>query len=297
MKLVQRADLNAQKWENWCLAAKDSQPFLHLQYLDATAENLVFVVNASETGGMALPYIQRLGIKTLYMPVFCRWLDWIGEDQPSRADLTAFLVREFPVADVYFRCELLDIESGNLIYQTLNTLDFQRNSQVKRKLKAIEKSKLILSTDCSSDTGIRLIKKELKGKFATLKSEDFDTLEHLVKNLTHMNQLFAVYLRADDRMEGVLFLVKSSDRILYLKGATTPEIKKMGGMYAMMNHAIDLAFQKKCNFDFGGSRIEGVRQFNKAFGGKDMIYYRYAWNNGPTWYSSLKKIRNLWKRK
>jgi hypothetical protein len=297
MKLVLRKDIDESKWERWCTEATESQPFLSLKYLDALAENLVFAINEDETGGIPLPFFERLGVKTLYMPVFCRWIDWVGANRPSDKELTHFILQEFKQGDIYFRKEILTIESEELIYQTLTKDQFQLNSQAKRKVKAIEKLGYSVSEKQDHELSLALIREELIDKFATLKENNFDSLEVLVRNLQDLNILQSVNLVKNGRIFGSLFLVQTKNRLLYLKGACVEEAKQKGGMYYLMDAAIQLAEREKLSFDFGGSRIDGVRKFNQCFGGIDSRYYRYTWDKGPIWYKTLKGLKNKWKKK
>ena len=86
-------------------------------------------------------------------------------------------------------------------------------------------------------------------------------------------------------------LIDFNQTVLYLKGAFTDEAKKNGAMYAAMNSAIQQAKLAGKNFDFGGSRVEGVRHFNLQLGGMDRVYYYHQWDNSPFWYRWVKQLR------
>jgi Acetyltransferase (GNAT) domain len=297
MKIVSKESIDQNKWADWCNQSPESQPFLDFDYLNSVSENLLFLINDSETGGIALPYFERLKVKTLYTPVLCRWVDWVGQNKPSNDELTSLVKSVFPQADIYFRQNLLTHPSEELIYQGLNSSEYNLNSQAKRKIKNLEGEHIYLSTDFDIDESVQLIRKELSNKFETLIESNFDSLEVLVHKLHENNKLVVKSLKLDSKIVGALFLVKTDRTILYLKGACRDDWKNKGGMYLLMNSAIVDALESNLNFDFGGSRIAGVRQFNQSFGGQDRHYYRYQWSNGPFWYNFIKTIRNKWKRK
>ncbi len=297
MKIVERKNLDEQKWTFWCENAPESQPFLDLAYLDSVAINLLFVLNLDETGGMPLPYFEKFGIKTLYMPVFCRWIDWIGENPPDKRELLLKLQSIFKQADIYFRNEQLAFPSEDLVYQKVSLDEFKLNSMAKRKLKLLDKENCIISQENNLEGSLKIIRGELSNRFKTLKDVNFDSLEVLTNKLLNNNSLVIFNLHRNEQLLGALILIETDDRLLYLKGACEPEMRAKGGMYALLNHAIALAFESNRNFDFGGSRIPGVRQFNQCFGGQDQVYFRYQWSEGPAWYNVLKAIRNKWRRK
>lgn len=297
MKLVNRQELNADKWEHWLELVSVNKPFLSLDYLDCVSQNLLFVINDQETGGMPLPYFEKWGVKTLYMPVFCRWIDWIGEVEPDKNELTQFLKSIFKQGDIYFRRPLLSLSSEELVYQSVEQSTFRLNNMAKRKLKSSEKETYDFRLENAPEKSLELIRSALEGKFETLRTSNFDTLEVLVRTIQNNSGLRVLNLYKKDRIMGSLLLISSEERTLYLKGACEKDSREKGGMYALMQHAIQWTFESNRTFDFGGSRISGVRQFNQSFGGQDQIYFRYTWNDGPFWYSWAKKIRNKWRKK
>ena len=297
MRWIEAENIDKVKWEKWCHQSVDNQPFLSLDYLQSVSRKLAFVLNDQETGGMPLPYFEKWGVKTLYTPVFSRWIDWIGADAPDTLELTVFLQNHFQQADFYCRREILNLKANTLIYQGLQEKSFKLNQQAKRKVKSIQKEEIDFVQKLELVQGLQLIKTELKGRIATLAKPDFDTLEVLLNKHLKNNTLIQVNLVVKDQMEGVLFLIQTESRLLYLKGTCSKKWKSKGGMYALMQFAIELAFSKQLDFDFGGSRVEGVRRFNLCFGGKDINYYQYLWDKGPLWYKLLKTARNKWRKK
>ena len=297
MKLVTRENLDENKWKTWCENSPESQPFLSLEYLDAVSKSLQFLLNDDESGGMPLPYFEKLGVKTLYTPVFCRWVDWVGENPVSKKSLNEFLKQNFDVADVYFRQEMLSEKSEELIYQNVDSSGFKLNQQAKRKIKAFEKTGVLISERIRIDEGVEFLQNELSNRIETLKMSDFDLLKMVLTNHHKNNCLKQLSFFEKDDLVGTVFLIETDQSILYLKGTCTSEWKNSGGMYALINHGIQLAFESNRTFDFGGSRIEGVRKFNRCFGGVDQHYFAYSWNDGPAWYRTLKELKNKWKKK
>ena len=62
-------------------------------------------------------------------------------------------------------------------------------------------------------------------------------------------------------------------------------------------HVVAYVKEKGLLFDFGGSRVEGVRRFNVNLGGKDSFYSSIEWNNAPFWFNWLKKMQGIWKKR
>ncbi|MFA7272790.1 MAG: GNAT family N-acetyltransferase [Crocinitomicaceae bacterium] len=293
MKLVNRTQLDEQQWNRWCANNPSRSPFSDLAYLDAVAENVFFVLNEQKTGGLALPYIVRLGVKTLYTPVFCRWIAWQGEDCPDPVELTSFVLLHFKRAEIFTQTPLFSFQPLNRIYQKLNPADFQLHQQAKRKLKKITAENYTFSWEDSFDSLVYLIHRELSHKFENLEEQSFPILQVLASNYAATLQLKVLTLKKEATIVGGLLLIQTEDELLYLKGACDEVSKKNGGMYALMHEAIRFAGENGCQFDFGGSQVEGVRKFNLSFGSTDAAYFHYQWNQGPKWYTWLRSLRKL----
>ncbi len=297
MKWVELAEINTEQWEAWCQKSTESQPFLSLDYLRSVSRQLAFVVNADESGGMPLPYFEKWGVRTLYTPVFCRWVDWVGANPPTAKELLGFLQGHFRQADVYVRRELLGTQSERLVFQTLDKTNYVLNQQAKRKLKKWSNTAGEITFGTDAPKAVQFLRNELQERIVSLSSENFDSLEVLTSKLLNNNSLIQLNLTHENQLEGVLFLVRCEHRLLYLKGTCAPNAKKNGGMYALMDAAIQMALKENLLFDFGGSRVDGVRRFNLCFGAKDEKYYRYSWDKGPAWYTLLKTVKKKWRKK
>ena len=67
----------------------------------------------------------------------------------------------------------------------------------------------------------------------------------------------------------------------FLKGTATPEGKKLGAMYAMIDHEISSIQETHHTLDFVGSNNEAIAQFYRKFGAVDKSYGIVKQNNLP----------------
>ena len=295
MSWISRAELNDEKWNQLRLNTQNASVFSSLTYLDAVAQDCMFFVVGDYAAALACPFFERLGVKTLYTPVFCRYIEWLGDDSLVPNDLKNQLQEQFKEADIYIKSDLLG-GGESLVFQELNSLAL--NTQAKRKVKKARTNKgWELRWEVPLDAALERIENSLMGKFATLKKEDFNTLRSLCRDLDEQHVLEVVGLYEKNYLQGALIFIREVGRTLYLKGASSQDVKQKGGMYFMMESGIKEALARGDVFDFGGSRIEGVRKFNFSFGGKDYGYFRYSWSNGPIVYRILKKLKNKWRKK
>ncbi|MEN9440831.1 MAG: hypothetical protein RLZ33_907 [Bacteroidota bacterium] len=298
MRFIQREHIDCEKWDALVKSDASVSVFSLSAYLDAVAENWCVFTDEEYTKGIALPFTFRLGVKTCYTAVFLRYVEWIGEQTVQFDKLISLLQAEFPGGQLCIKQDVLGYPSEEFVFQNIPVLTERTiNSQAKRMLSKAEKKQFQLEEVDSIQEIQAIISEELPQKIASINDTSLSALEKLTSHLKKENRLRIVAIKDQSITVGGLYLVEFNDTVLYLKGAFTKEAKDAGAMYFAMNEAIKQAQAAGKNFDFGGSRVEGVRRFNVNLGGNDQVYFSYEWNNAPFWFKLLKKARQAWKRK
>ena len=294
MKRINRKDIAIEKWDALVQRTPSASIFDTSTYLDAVAENWCILVDEAYTKGIALPYTKRLGVEALYTPIFLRNVTFLGELE-SLEVLKNLLQQTFKLGQLSIS---LESEQRNFYYQTLPIDAEQVYSNLgKRMLKRFEKNKFTFEFSLEQDLVEYHINNELADKINAINAHTLKALNRLVMQFKQQQKVHIVNVLKAGKSVGGLFLLESNHRLLYLKGAFTEESKKEGAMYGAMQRAIDLAKEKGLLFDFGGSRVEGVRRFNVNLGGKDSFYSSIEWNNAPFWFNWLKKLQGIWKKR
>jgi hypothetical protein len=293
VKRIERKDIAIDRWDALVNQSSSAQIFDTSTYLDAVAENWCVLVDDAYTKGIALPYTKRLGVETLYTPIFLRNVTLMGISLTLEA-LESMLKQEFKVGQL-----AISIQSNNSGYRH-QLIDFQeeiiQSSLGKRMLKRFDKNSFTVRFGQSTKIIEGYIKQELPKKIDALNTKTLQSLQQLVESFSTKNNLHVLEVIKDNEVVGGLFLLESNKRMLYLKGAFTEASKKEGAMYGAMQQAIELANSKGLIFDFGGSRVEGVRRFNINLGGKDQFYTFLSWDNAPFWFNWIKKLA-IWMKK
>lgn len=298
MKFIQRKDIDLKKWDALVKSDSINSVFSLATYLDAVSENWCVLTDDNYSNGIALPYSNKFGVKTCYTPIFVRELNWCGEKTIENKHLFSLLKNEFAAGQLSSSMLLSEEQKEEFIYQSIEKdQEVVLNSQAKRMLAKFKKSSMSCEFVTSTDEVFQHIYKELPKKVSSLNERSLASLEKLVAQLQAENLLKVLVVKEEGEVVGGIFLVEFNGSLLYLKGAFTAESKKEGAMYAIMEKAIAYSKEKGLNFDFGGSRVEGVRRFNVNLGGEDRVYYSYNWDNAPLWFKWLKKAKQAWKRK
>ena len=298
MKIIQREHIDIEKWDNLVSASPYNAVFSLSTYLDAVAENWCVLTDDDYSKGIALPFTVRLGIKVVYTPIFVRYLEWFGKEIVALESIKTTIQNEFQQGQLSSTVCFENNNSGDFIFQiSENQAEQLINSQAKRMLSKFEKAGFTINLEADEEEVLKIIYAELPQKVSSLNDKSLTSLDALVKSLKNIQLLKVVAVKKENTIVGGLFLVEFNHSLLYLKGAFTPESKKEGAMYGAMQYAIELAKKQNKRFDFGGSRVEGVRRFNVNLGGKDVIYRSFEWNNSPLWFKILKRAKTAWKRK
>lgn len=298
MKIVQRENINIQKWDALVTGGTNTSVFSLSAYLDAVAENWCILTDENYSGGIALPFTIRLGLKTCYTPIFVRYLEWFGEKSISDLEFIKIIQREFPQGQLNSNLPLVGIATEEFVYQSITReKNLSYNSQSKRMLSKFEKSGLRIVSHSNTGEVMDKIYTELPKKISALNEVSLAKLKILVSVMKQKNLLKILVAKKEDSILGGIFLIEFNNTLLYLKGAFTSDAKKEGAMYGVMQNAINYAKDNNLNFDFGGSRVEGVRRFNINLGGEDQVYYSYNWDNAPFWFKSLKRMKEAWRKK
>ena len=292
MKFISRENIDCQKWDDLVTKTTGASVFSLSSYLDEIAENWMIYVDENYTKGIAVPFAVRLGVKTCYTPIFITNLEWLGENVDDLVQFSKEVKDLFPIGNFCLRQPLEELNSEEFIEQIIpSDSNLSLGSQAKRMINKSEKQAYRITYTSNKAEIFSLIRSELLPKISSLSEASIQRLEKSMDKMSERGHLQVLSVFHGEQCLGGLFLIDFNQTMLYLKGAFTDEAKKNGAMYAAMNSAIQQAKLAGKNFDFGGSRVEGVRHFNLQLGGMDRVYYYHQWDNSPFWYRWGKQLR------
>lgn len=288
MQLIDSEKLDKQTWDQ-LVKQHDGSVFSLSTYLDATADHWAVLFNEDRSGGMVCPFASKAGVSVLYNPFFHRYTEWIGNNRPNETSLLAALQEHFRVADLQWRGTHLN--GVDRIHQIVTSEQLKYSQQAKRMLK--KSAGMVVREAFLPEQLLTLLETELSPRVAGIDAFSLARLKQLVLAF-HNNGLRQYNLYNNENWCGGIWVIEFGATTLYLKGTTTTEAKNSGGMYFLMQTAINHALESGADFDFGGSNAEGVRRFNKTFGASDCTYSQVQWNNAPLWWKTVKTLRQKW---
>ena len=289
LRIVHRSEIDTSKWDALIDATPESSLCSYSWWLDELAENWAAIVAGDYESVLALPYTVRLGQKILYTPIFCSYSEMLGKEMDVQKCealiLSTFKTIQYAVLQPVFRRQ-----REQWVCQRATT-DAVLNKQAKRAISKMEKAGYTPSVSNRFEQIFQFVSTSLNGKFRGINTVSLGRLQSGLKAAQYNGKL--TLFQVDDpngNLQGGLVCLENDHQLLYMKGTAAPGAMKHGAMYGLMYKAMQYAFDKGKFFDFGGSRMEGVRRFNLNLGGKDISYYHFVANHGPFWFNILRNV-------
>lgn len=284
-------DLNEENTASWNHVLTNENGFIYTAHsFTSSLSSSWKIVSIQNSPNLLFSWNKKLGFNQIYMPFFCRELHFSGTIQEGE-QVIQHLKKKYTRGLIQLRIEIPTEKPSHKTYQIIDK-ELKLNTLAKRKIKKASQNEVeIRKIDHWKDI-LLIIETELGKKVPEINSESMKRMDHLCRELANKKQLicFGIYHR--NQLHGGLLLAEDSQRIYYIKGACQEKTRDFGGMFLGMKTAIEHTLTKEKTFDFGGSSVPSVRQFNQHFGGKDQVYYCYSWDYTPYWFQILIKFKN-----
>lgn len=281
-----------------------SQPW----WLDAVAPGHWRAVEVRRGGHIVgrLPYVMRhkLGLTILDMPPLTQTLGpWVAASPGKYATTLAFqnevlneLIEGLPPFDRFnqqfhhavtnwlpfywhgFRqTTRYTYMLGDLTEPSRIWLDFREN--VRREIRKAAKH---VRVHCDGDIGHLLAMNRLtfrrQGLALPYNPETLARLDRACEQRKCRRIFFAEDARG--RIHAAISIVWDAESAYYLLGGSDPALRTSGAMSLLLWEAIQFAGTVTRRFDFEGSMIEPVERFFRAFGARQVPYFR-VWKDSP----------------
>lgn len=246
---------------------------------------------------LVVPFNRKGPLKWVTTPLFYRASYWIGNwSEESKQEAIDYLKRNFRWGSLNIGfVDGVAVTKSHQILLTGGEVKNNYSSLAKRMLKKAESHNISYHQDFDITQFTGFLMKELSSKVEGINSTSMDLLNKLLQSLKAAKMLYFEGAVIGGEFVGGLLIVKTQGRHLYLKGTATSDAKKKGVYYALMNRAILRAKSENAIFDFGGSEISGVAQFNHNFGAQDMKYCQLLWGKKPLIYTAIQRMNRIWK--
>lgn len=226
-----------------------------------------------------IPHSRKWLCTTFRQPIFIRTIPVIGRfDRHTFKQIQAVLEANCAFIHLNFSSDTYDKWSDTGTYQLLELQDDISNlraeyaTNAKRILKK-HTDQLIVENIRDAEAFILFFKRHVGFKYSKLTNLSYSRLKRL------MNVAFKIGVGTMSTISyngmpiAMAFFIDINEVRYYVKGASSDKAKELGAMFHLIDHGIETAIDKGLKkFDFVGSNANGVADFNKKFGAKDMTY-------------------------
>ena len=248
-------------------------------------------------GVLLIPYKKFGPWQWSFTPMFYRASCWMGAwSEKDQEDALQLLRKSFHFGALNIGSFDKTLESR--IHQVIlpeSPAQEAYNKLTNRMIRKAQQQEIQLVDTLHIERFVEFLHRELHEKVDGINNDSMRLFTRLLQSLQKQGCLrFEGAVMGGVLVAGIL-IVEGQGRHLYLKGTATQDTKKLGVYYLLMQRALERAQEKDAIFDFGGSSIEGVAQFNRNFGAEDATYSHFSWGKQPRLFTMIKRIRAAWK--
>lgn len=297
LKFVEFKHIDLNKWR-LLLAENEDVIFTSEAYYSPLAENWGAIILDDYQGALLVPFKKKLFWTWVYTPKFYRASYWMGEwDTTNQIAALELLEKTFSFGAL--NLGPADCLKNELPHQVISPETYDEasyNTLARRMIRKAESVSIHLTNEWDETQFLTFLQAELGSKVDDFQGPSMHVFRDLLRSLQNAGIFHFEGAVVGGALVGGLISVQLPGRHLYLKGTANLEAKKSGAYYLLMHRAIKRAVAANAVFDFGGSRVEGVAQFNRNFGARDNEYTNYSWGSEPTPFKILKIILNRLKK-
>lgn len=292
---LQRKQINEDRWNQLIESSEYTQVFFTTWYLDACYSDWSALVLDDYKAIFPIAENSKLGIKYIFQPIFNRYSGIITRSLQPQQIAGDFLNQLSQTSRYFDFCLHEQITRVPETYKTeekkyqlldLRTpfaeLEKSYSENLRRNLKKATKAGLRLNRSYSGHEVVKQFKIHQRAVSELFTDEQYETLRHLMESAEKNTKTYCyATIDSNEEIQAGAFFIEHQQRLLYLKGFTTPEGKKTGAMHFLFDQLIRENAGQNKTLDFGGSNIKSIANFFHQFGSIDCIYLRLQQNRLP----------------
>ena len=299
LKLVQRKEIQEEKWDRLIAESPAETIYPYCWYLDAVAENWSALIVDDYRFGMPVVWKKKAGMKYIYQPFYTQQLGVFSREYVEPAliqQMLKILYKKFRFAGMNFNAKNLvgeekpfTVEDKSNYVMSLNQ-DYDTHykgfsSNAKRNIKkSIEFSEQV-ERNLPVEELVRL---KRENDVIKRKEADYRWLVKILENI-RQNDAGKIYaIRKESEISAAAFFAFSKTRGIYLLSASSQTGKEQRGMFRIVDTFIQDYAGSGMILDFEGSNIPSVARFFGGFGAQADIYQSVSFNRLP---STLTRLR------
>jgi hypothetical protein len=283
LRLLQREEIDDEKWDNYIANSSQSNVYGLTWYLDAVTQGR-WQALVSGDYDIVLPFLKKSKYFLPYItqPFLCQRLGLFCKEKEIPADvidafydkLSAKVVKYDVLTTGNFSLKLKHgIKENHIIDLTLSyeNLANKYNRNTNRNLafaKKVESQKVTYHAHTTTQIDFLM-----DNDPTLLINKNHTKVESLIKSAISLKSGFLISVMENNEIRSAAFFLTFGNRIYFLLCASDPRGKEIKSMYLLIDHVIKRYAEEYKIFDFTGSNIKNIAQRNLGFGASVERYY------------------------
>lgn len=300
ISLVERKNLDVEKYNNCIENSKQGNVFAFSWYLDIACDNWSVLVLEDYTAVMPLPWRKKFKIKYVYPPL---WILQLGVFSTEIIDENEFLIEafdefkfieqrinpknSFSMFDLFLSEKTMQIINLEKPYDEIYK-NYNRNR--KRELKKAIQFDLTEKWNDSPKNLVSLFEQNVGKRLKNVSQKDYDNLLKVITTCikNKRGEILSIYDK-NGKLVSSAFFVKFKNKITEVV-CSSDFSNRLNGANTFMNDRAIYKYQPHYDvFDFGGSSRKNIAKYYRSFGAVDEKYIHIYYNNLPRLIKWLKR--------
>lgn len=303
IKLLTNQQIDKNRWDKTMESSQNGIVYGYSWFLDSVFPNWTALVSEDYTYIFPITSNRKFGLSYWYSPIYTMQLGIFSSNELSDEVLKFFyasLPNSIISYDFSVHAKIQQIPDGfsstiktcQYIDLTASYVDLKKDytTNLIRNLKKANKANLRIKESLDTESVVTFFRTYLGDNLGNVKQKDYEILYNLIQHALRVKKgkIFQVYL--EEELVASCFFSYTNNRIIYHKGGVNTNGKKLGAMHFLIDYILQKNAQTNCVFDFGGSSIPTVKQFNRNFSKTEYTYLQLQKDN--RWIALGRKIKN-----
>jgi len=303
IKLLANHQIDKKRWDESMESAKNGIVYGYSWYLDAVFPNWTALVSEDYTYIFPITSHRKFGLSYWYSPIYTMQLGLFSTQELTDEVLHLFyglLPDSISSFDFSVNAKIQQVPNGFTTHiKTCQYIDLTSSyteltkaysTNLKRNLKKANKANLRIEESQDIASVVSMFRVHRGESLETVTQKDYEKLFNVIQYalLVQKGKIYQVYL--EEELLASCFFSYANKRIIYHKGGVNSKGKKLGTMHFLIDYLVQKNAQTNCIFDFGGSSIPAVKQFNSNFCKSEYTYLQLQ--KGNRWITLGRKIKN-----
>ena len=291
-RYIKHKDIDKAKWDATLERSINPMAYGYSWFLDVVCPGWEALVSGDYEMIFPITKRKKYGIEYLYQPLFIRYLDVFSlnqvPDEKIIEELLSTLKKHFRFIEINIRGEFYNTSFEGFTLRKLmeQHIDLSKgitapSHSLKQNINKAVKAGLGEIISMPADIFVRNVRNELAEKL-DLREDDYAMLEKLIGKSIEKKHGATIGIKNESG--GFYcggFILEGFKQKILIKVFTTTDGKKNGSMSYLRYGYLKSIENEKEYFNFGGSNIPGVAEYNRYFGAEDYYYTGVKHNSLP----------------